>query len=121
MAQSTVLNEFFNIISFKTDQASLAQAQSAITSFKGSPVPFFNSSQSSDKNSSKSSKNTTKRKSKKGLEITYLMNGHIHIDDYIRLESKSYSGNYRMSKIAFSGDTDGGDWICKAQIVEVKK
>mgnify|MGYP004421082127 FL=1 len=34
MAQSTVLNEFFNIISFKTDQASLAQAQSAITSFK---------------------------------------------------------------------------------------
>lgn len=46
---------------------------------------------------------------------------NIHIDDYIRLESKSYSGNYRMSKIAFSGDTDGGDWICKAQIVEVKK
>ena len=36
-------------------------------------------------------------------------------------ESNSYSGNYRMSKIAFSGDTDGGDWICKAQIVEVKK
>lgn len=34
MAQSTVLNEFFNIISFKTDQASLAQAQAAITSFK---------------------------------------------------------------------------------------
>lgn len=91
------------------------------TGLIGSPVPFFNSSQSSDKNSSKSSKNTTKRKSKKGLEITYLMNGHIHIDDYIRLESNSYSGNYRMSKIAFSGDTDGGDWICKAQIVEVKK
>ena len=36
-------------------------------------------------------------------------------------ESNSYSGNYRMSKIAFSGDTDGGDGSCKAQIVEVKK
>lgn len=34
MAQSTVLNEFFNIISFKTDQASLKQAQTAIVSFK---------------------------------------------------------------------------------------
>ena len=46
--------------------------------------------------------------------------GHIHVDDYIRLESRDYKGNYRVSKIAFSGDTDGGDWACKAQIVEVK-
>lgn len=34
MAQSTVLNEFFNVISFKTDQASLNQAQNAIRGFK---------------------------------------------------------------------------------------
>lgn len=34
MAKSTVLNEFFNVIKFKTDQASLNQAQSSIMKFK---------------------------------------------------------------------------------------
>lgn len=90
------------------------------TGLIGSPTPFFDSSQSSDKSSSKKSTNTTKRKAKKGLEITYLMNGHIHVDDYIRLESKDYSGNYRVSKIKFDGDTNGNSWTCKSQIVEVK-
>ena len=86
------------------------------TGLIGSPKPYYESSQTSNKNN----KNATKRKSKKGLEITYLLNGHILVDDYIKLESRKYNGNYRMSKIAFSGDNEGGDWICKAQIVEVK-
>lgn len=34
MAQSTVLNEFFNVLKFKTDQASLNQAQIAIKGFR---------------------------------------------------------------------------------------
>lgn len=34
MAQSTVLNEFFNVLKFKTDQASLNQAQTAIIGFR---------------------------------------------------------------------------------------
>ena len=34
MAQSTVLNEFFNVLKFKTDQASLTQAQTAIIGFR---------------------------------------------------------------------------------------
>lgn len=34
MAKSTVLNEFFNVIKFKTDQASLNQAQNSIMKFK---------------------------------------------------------------------------------------
>lgn len=34
MAQSTVLNEFFNVLKFKTDQASLNQAQTAIKGFR---------------------------------------------------------------------------------------
>ena len=103
---------------------------SADTGLVGTPAPYFDSAQSSDKSSSSGSssksssksskKNSTKRKSKKGLEVTYFLNGHIHVDDYIRLESRDYKGNYRVSKIAFSGDTDGGDWACKAQIVEVK-
>lgn len=82
----------------------------------GSPAPFYESSTSSDKKN----KNSTKRQAKKGIEVTYFLNGHIQIDDYVRVESKQYTGNYRVSKIAFDGDTDGGDWICKAQLVEVK-
>lgn len=34
MAKSTVLNEFFNVIKFKTDQASLTNAQTSIMKFK---------------------------------------------------------------------------------------
>lgn len=83
----------------------------------GSPTPSFESSQTSDSKN----KNSTKRKAKKGVEVEYFLNGHIQVDDYVRLESTEYTGNYRASKIAFSGDTDGGDWICKALLVEVKK
>ena len=81
-----------------------------------SPKPVYESSQTSNNKN----KNSTKRKAKKGLEIEYFLNGHILIDDYIKLESQKYKGNYRMSKILFDGDNEGGDWICKALIVEAK-
>lgn len=59
-------------------------------------------------------------KAKKGIEVTYCLNGHIQIDDYVKVESREYKGNYRASKIRFTGDTEGDDWQCVGQFVEVK-
>ena len=58
--------------------------------------------------------------SKKGIEVTYCLNGHIQIDDYVKVESREDKGNYRASKIRFIGDTEGDDWQCVGQFVEVK-
>lgn len=48
------------------------------------------------------------------------LNGHIQVDDYVKVDSKPYKGNYRASKIKFTGDTEGDDWKCVALFVEVK-
>lgn len=64
--------------------------------------------------------NASKRKAKKGIEVTYALNGHIQVDDYVKVDSKPYKGNYRASKIKFTGDTEGDDWKCVALFVEVK-
>ena len=44
----------------------------------------------------------------------------IQVDDYVKVDSKPYKGNYRASKIKFTGDTEGDDWKCVALFVEVK-
>ena len=46
--------------------------------------------------------------------------GDIQIDDYVKVESREDKGNYRASKIRFIGDTEGDDWQCVGQFVEVK-
>ena len=78
------------------------------------------STSSKSSTSKNASSNTTKRKAKKGIEVTYCLNGHIQIDDYVKVESREYKGNYRASKIRFTGDTEGDDWQCVGQFVEVK-
>lgn len=93
-----------------------AYVLSASTGLIGSPKPVFESASTSDKKSS----NASKRKAKKGIEVTYVLNGHIQVDDYVKIDSKSYKGNYRASKIKFTGDTEGDDWKCVALFVEVK-
>lgn len=112
----SVQNGIVQICALDEPITTAAYRLAADTGLIGSPKPVYESS----KTSNKKQKNSTKKKAKKGLEIEYLLNGHILIDDYIKLESRKYDGNYRMSKIDFNGDTEGGDWICKAQIVEVK-
>jgi hypothetical protein len=93
-----------------------AYVLSASTGLIGSPKPVFESASTSDKKSG----NASKRKAKKGIEVTYVLNGHIQVDDYVKIDSKSYKGNYRASKIKFTGDTEGDDWKCVALFVEVK-
>lgn len=54
-----------------------------------------------------------------GYEVEYLINGAIGINDLVQVESKELNGIFRVKKQSFSGDNYSGDWICKAQIVEV--
>ena len=54
----------------------------------------------------------------KGVEIDYLMNAAINVDDYIKLESKLASGYYRVHSIDISGDNYDGPWMCTARLLE---
>lgn len=85
------------------------------TGLVGSPKPIYESSATSDPTGD----NATKSRAKKGVEIQYLLNGHIQVDDLVRVESKRFSGQYRVSQIVFSGDSEGSEWICTAQLLEV--
>lgn len=72
-----------------------------------------------EKNSGNATENSTQNKAQMGWEITYLLNGAIGVNDYIRLESKCVRGNFRVSKIKIDGDNFGGDWLCTAEVLEM--
>lgn len=55
-----------------------------------------------------------------GWEIEYLLNGAIGINDIIALESSVANGYFRVHKITIDGDNLEGDWICTAEILEIK-
>lgn len=59
------------------------------------------------------------QKNQDGYEVTYLMNAAINIDDYVYLQSKVATGYFRVSKIQIDGDNFEGDWLCKAELLEV--
>lgn len=61
-----------------------------------------------------------KKKDRVGYEIRYLMNGAIGVNDCIKLESNVVKGNFRIYKLTIDGDNLEGEWICTAQIIEVK-
>ena len=118
----SVQNGIVQICALDEPLTMAAYVLSADSGMIGSPKPFFESASTSSKSSTSknASSNTTKRKAKKGIEVTYCLNGHIQIDDYVKVESREYKGNYRASKIRFTGDTEGDDWQCVGQFVEVK-
>lgn len=53
-----------------------------------------------------------------GWDVEYFLNGAINVDDYIRLESKTVTGYFRVYSIQIEGDNISGDWICKARLLE---
>lgn len=55
-----------------------------------------------------------------GWDVEYLLNGAIHIDDFVKLESEKVSGYFRVYSIEASGDNVSGDWYCKARLKEVQ-
>lgn len=118
----SVQNGIIQICALDEPLTMAAYVLSADSGMIGSPKPFFESASTSSKSSTSknASSNTTKRKAKKGIEVTYCLNGHIQIDDYVKVESREDKGNYRASKIRFTGDTEGDDWQCVGQFVEVK-
>ena len=118
----SVQNGIIQICALDEPLTMAAYVLSAVSGMIGSPKPVFESASTSSKSASGSqaASNTTKRKAKKGIEVTYSLNGHIQVDDYVKVESRKYKGNYRAAKIKFTGDTEGDDWQCVAQLVEVK-
>ena len=61
-----------------------------------------------------------KSNSQVGYEVKYFLNGAIGVNDYIRLESDKVRGYFRVYKLTIDGDNLEGDWICTAQLLEVK-
>ena len=51
--------------------------------------------------------------------MEYFLNGAINIDDYVKLESDTVTGYFRVYSLEISGDNVSGDWICKARLLEV--
>lgn len=54
-----------------------------------------------------------------GIDVEYLMNAAINIDDFVKLESKYMEGYYRVYSLAIEGDTHSGTWKCTARLLEV--
>jgi len=54
-----------------------------------------------------------------GYEVEYLLNGTININDYVRLESESVKGYFRMYSVDMDGDNLEGSWSCTAKLLEV--
>jgi hypothetical protein len=88
---------------------------SADTGLLDVPKRITISAESDD--SSDSSSSTT---SQIGYEVRYFLNGAIGVNDYIRLESDSVRGYFRVYKLNIDGDNLEGEWTCTAQILEVK-
>lgn len=62
----------------------------------------------------------TSDKTSIGWEVEFFLNGAIHIDDYVKLESKTVTGYFRVAKLTQAGDNVSGDWTCTARLMEVQ-
>ena len=54
-----------------------------------------------------------------GWDVEYFLNSAINIDAYVKLESETVTGYFRVYSLEISGDNVSGDWICKARLLEV--
>ena len=52
--------------------------------------------------------------------MEYFLNGAIGVNDVIQLQSSTANGYYRVYKVTVDGDNLQGDWICTAQLLEIK-
>lgn len=59
-------------------------------------------------------------KSYTGWEVRYFLNGAIGINDIVKLESNTISGFFLVQSITMDGDNMDGEWMCTAQMLEVK-
>ena len=61
-----------------------------------------------------------KEESRTGWEAEYLLNGAIGVNDVVELRSRAASGHFRVHKVTIDGDNMEGDWMCTAQLLEIK-
>ena len=55
-----------------------------------------------------------------GWDVQYFLNGAIHIDDYVKVESKVVTGYFRVYSLDIQGANISGDGMCTARLLEVK-
>lgn len=58
--------------------------------------------------------------SQTGWEVEYFLNGAIGVNDVVQLQSSAANGYYRVHKVTIDGDNMEGDWVCTAQLLEIK-
>jgi hypothetical protein len=56
---------------------------------------------------------------KNGWEVTYFLNGAIGVGDYVKIESKTVTGYFRVDTVEHDGDNEEGDWLSTAKLFEV--
>lgn len=58
--------------------------------------------------------------SQTGWEVEYFLNGAIGVNDIVQLKSSTANGYFRVYKVTIDGDNLEGDWVCTAQLLEIK-
>ena len=56
-----------------------------------------------------------------GWEIEYFLNGAIGVNDVVKIQSATANGYFRVYKVTIDGDNMEGDWMCTAQVLEIKE
>lgn len=54
-----------------------------------------------------------------GIEFRCLMNGALIPNSYVKIESKSFNGIYRLTKVTHKGDYEGNDWYTECEAEDV--
>ncbi|GHU52657.1 hypothetical protein AGMMS49975_08910 [Clostridia bacterium] len=58
-------------------------------------------------------------KPKHGWEVIYFLNGAVGVGDYIKIESETVTGYFRVHTVEHDGDNIEGDWLSTAKVYEV--
>ena len=66
------------------------------------------------------SQSTGRSDSLTGWEAEYFLNGAVGVNDVVQIQSSTANGYYRVCKVTFDGDNMEGDWMCTAQLLEIK-
>lgn len=60
------------------------------------------------------------KESMTGWEVQYLLNGAIDVNNIVKIQSSTANGYYLIHKLTIDGDNLEGDWMCTAQVLEIK-
>ncbi len=88
------------------------------TTLIGSPQNFTHTKKKpKGQKTAKRTKGVSTKVYVQGVKFKCFMNGAIEVGSTIYLKSKRYDGQFKISKVTFSGDLEGGDWCCECEAV----